>query len=51
MREAVKHDIELLTSNKTIVGREIISGELGDKPLTTASTDEEIDARIRAGLT
>ncbi|KAF4454280.1 GMC oxidoreductase [Fusarium albosuccineum] len=47
MREGLRHDIELLTSNKTVVGREIISGERHDEPLTVASSDEEIDARIR----
>ncbi|KAJ3547229.1 hypothetical protein NM208_g1629 [Fusarium decemcellulare] len=47
MREGLRHDIDLLTSNKTVVGREIISGERNEAPLTAASSDEEIDARIR----
>ena len=47
MRESLRHDIELLTSNKTVVGRDIMAGEANAAPLTVASSDEEIDARIR----
>lgn len=47
MRESVRHDIELMTSNKTVVGREIVAGEANPSPLSVTSTDEEIDARIR----
>ncbi|KAH7367926.1 hypothetical protein B0T11DRAFT_304877 [Plectosphaerella cucumerina] len=47
MRESIRHDLELLTSNKTVVGREIVAGEANPSPLSVTSSDEEIDARIR----
>jgi choline dehydrogenase-like flavoprotein len=47
MRESIRHDLELLTSNKTVVGREIVAGEANPSPLFVTSSDEEIDARIR----
>ncbi|KAF6814480.1 glucose dehydrogenase [Colletotrichum sojae] len=46
-RETIRRNIRLLTSNDTVLGREIIAGELGVTPLTVDSTDEEIDARVR----
>ncbi|KAH8664925.1 GMC oxidoreductase [Ilyonectria robusta] len=47
LREAIRTDIRLMTSNETVIGREIISGEVSNNPLTIDSTDDEIDARIR----
>lgn len=46
-REAIRTDIKLMTSNETVIGREIISGEVSEKPLTINSTDDEVNARIR----
>ncbi|KAJ5015502.1 Oxygen-dependent choline dehydrogenase [Colletotrichum sp. SAR 10_99] len=46
-RETIRRNIRLLTSNETVLGREIIAGELAASPLTAVSTDEEIDARVR----
>ncbi|KAJ0268621.1 hypothetical protein COL940_013219 [Colletotrichum noveboracense] len=46
-RETIRRNIRLLTSNETVLGREIIAGELAASPLTADSTDEEIDARVR----
>ncbi|KAI1806763.1 putative GMC oxidoreductase [Daldinia bambusicola] len=54
IREAVKEEVKFAGSDATILGREILDGEVGapgfDDVLTTESTDEYIDARIRAGL-
>ncbi|KAI0836605.1 putative GMC oxidoreductase [Hypoxylon sp. FL0890] len=51
-REAVRMQIKFAES--TVTGREILDGEAGapgfDGALSTDSTDEYIDARIRAGL-
>ena len=51
-REALKTQLKFATS--TEVGRDILDGELGapgfDQVFTTNSTDEYIDARLRAGL-
>ncbi|KAF7546547.1 hypothetical protein G7Z17_g8347 [Cylindrodendrum hubeiense] len=47
LREGLRHDIKLLTSDETVVGRDIISGELNANPLTVDSSDDAIDARIR----
>ncbi|KAF2963422.1 hypothetical protein GQX73_g10141 [Xylaria multiplex] len=53
-REAVKTQIKFAGSNATIIGREILNGEAGapgfDEVLSVDSTDDYIDARIRAGL-
>ncbi|KAI0403211.1 putative GMC oxidoreductase [Xylaria palmicola] len=53
-REAVKMQIKFAGSNATVVGREILDGEAGapgvDGVLSVDSTDDYIDARIRAGL-
>ncbi|KAI8161331.1 Oxygen-dependent choline dehydrogenase [Colletotrichum sp. SAR 10_65] len=46
-RETIRRNIRLLTSNETVLGRDIIAGELAASPLTADSTDEEIDARVR----
>ncbi|KAF4915943.1 Oxygen-dependent choline dehydrogenase [Colletotrichum viniferum] len=46
-RETIRRNIGLLISNETVLGREIIAGELAASPLTADSTDEEIDARVR----
>ncbi|WQF81088.1 Putative glucose-methanol-choline oxidoreductase, FAD/NAD(P)-binding domain superfamily [Colletotrichum destructivum] len=46
-RETIRRNIRLLTSSDTVLGREIVAGELAANPLTTESTDEEIDARVR----
>ncbi|KAK1841297.1 glucose dehydrogenase [Colletotrichum chrysophilum] len=46
-RQTIRRNISLLTSNDTVLGREIIAGELAASPLTVDSTDEEIDARVR----
>ncbi|KAJ0383348.1 hypothetical protein COL922a_010657 [Colletotrichum nupharicola] len=45
-RETIRRNIRLLTSNETVLGREIIAGELAATPLTADSTDEEIDAQV-----
>ncbi|KAI1776579.1 putative GMC oxidoreductase [Hypoxylon cercidicola] len=54
VRGAVKTLIRFAGSNATVVGREILDGEAGapgiDEVLSTNSSDEYIDARIRAGL-
>jgi choline dehydrogenase-like flavoprotein len=51
-REAMKTQLKFATS--TEVGREILDGEVGapgfDQVFTANSTDEYIDARLRAGL-
>ncbi|KAI1283280.1 putative GMC oxidoreductase [Xylaria sp. FL0933] len=53
-REALKLQIRFAGSNETVVGRDIIEGEVGapgfEQPLSSDSTDDEIDARLRAGL-
>ncbi|KXH60723.1 GMC oxidoreductase [Colletotrichum salicis] len=46
-RETIRRNIRLLTSNDTILGREVVAGELAAEPLTVNSTDEQIDARVR----
>lgn len=54
LREAVKLQIKYADSNETIIGREILNGEAGipgfDEPFSIHSTDEYIDARVRAGV-
>ncbi|KAF3058402.1 Oxygen-dependent choline dehydrogenase [Daldinia childiae] len=54
IRDAVKMQVKFAGSDATIIGREILDGEVGapgfDSVLTTNSTDEYIDARIRGGL-
>ncbi|KAI1113072.1 putative GMC oxidoreductase [Nemania sp. NC0429] len=53
-REAVKTQIRFAGSNQTVIGRDILTGEAGapgfDQVLSVDSTDEYIDARVRAGL-
>ncbi len=53
-REGLKLQIKYAGSNSTIIGREILDGEAGapgfDEVLSTNSTDDDIDARLRAGL-
>ncbi|KAI0474343.1 putative GMC oxidoreductase [Xylaria cf. heliscus] len=53
-RESLKLQIRFAGSNDTIIGKDIIEGEVGapgfDQVLSTDSTDAEIDARLRAGL-
>ncbi|KAI0547626.1 putative GMC oxidoreductase [Xylaria curta] len=53
-REAVKTQIKFAGSSATVIGREILDGEVGapgfDEVLSVDSTDDYIDARIRAGL-
>ncbi|KAF4781345.1 GMC oxidoreductase [Colletotrichum scovillei] len=46
-RETIRRNIKLLTSDETILGREVVAGELAAEPLTVNSTDEQIDARVR----
>ncbi|KAK1457841.1 GMC oxidoreductase [Colletotrichum melonis] len=46
-RETIRRNIKLLTSDETIMGREVVAGELAAEPLTLNSTDEQIDARVR----
>ncbi|KAH6692559.1 GMC oxidoreductase [Plectosphaerella plurivora] len=46
-RETIRRNINLLVSKTTMLGREYIAGELAADPLTPASSDAEIDARIR----
>ncbi|KAK1523919.1 GMC oxidoreductase [Colletotrichum costaricense] len=46
-RETIRRNIKLLTSDETIIGREVVAGELAAEPLTLNSTDEQIDARVR----
>ncbi|KAL6786611.1 GMC oxidoreductase [Trichoderma sp. SZMC 28012] len=53
-REGIRLQIAFANSNRTVIGRDIIAGELGapgfNETFTTASTDAYIDARIAAGL-
>ncbi|RSL81477.1 hypothetical protein CEP52_017192 [Fusarium oligoseptatum] len=42
-----RQDINLLVSDKTVLGREFVAQEKAENPLTPDSSDEEIDARIR----
>ena len=53
-REGIKLQIQLAGSNATVLGREILDGELGapgfDKPFTVDSTDEYIDKRVEAAV-
>lgn len=46
-RETIRRNIKLLTSDETILGREVVAGELAAEPLRVNSTDEQIDARVR----
>ncbi|KAI1121599.1 putative GMC oxidoreductase [Nemania abortiva] len=52
-REAVKTQIKFAGSSATVIGREILLGEAGapgfDEVLSVDSTDDYIDARLRAG--
>ncbi|KAI0117139.1 putative GMC oxidoreductase [Daldinia grandis] len=54
IREGLKIQIRYAGSDATIIGREILDGEKGapgfDQVLSTQSTDEHIDARLRAGV-
>ncbi|KAI8965842.1 putative GMC oxidoreductase [Daldinia sp. FL1419] len=54
IREGLKMQIKFAGSDTTIVGREILDGEKGapgfDKVLSTDSTDEYLDARLRTGV-
>ncbi|KAI0542370.1 putative GMC oxidoreductase [Xylaria digitata] len=53
-RESLKLQIKFVGSNDTIIGKDIIEGEVGapgfDQVLSADSTDAEIDARLQAGL-
>lgn len=53
-RDGIRLQVKFAGSNKTIMGREILDGELGapgfDKPFTVDSTDAYIDSRMAAGL-
>lgn len=53
-REGLKLQIRFVGSNETVVGRDIIAGEVGaagfDTVLSINSTDAEVDARLQAGL-
>lgn len=53
-RQAVKAQIAFAGSSKTVLGREILDGEVGapgfDTTLSSISSDEYINARIRASL-
>ncbi|EHK21739.1 uncharacterized protein TRIVIDRAFT_53086 [Trichoderma virens Gv29-8] len=53
-REGIRLQIAFANSNATIIGREIIAGEVGapgfNETFTTESTDTYIDSRIAAGL-
>lgn len=46
-RETIKRGIQLMASNYTVLGRDIVAGESSSATLNINSTDEEIDARIR----
>ncbi|KAI8288600.1 hypothetical protein K4K60_010831 [Colletotrichum sp. SAR11_57] len=52
VREGIRQEIAFAGSDKTVLGREILNGEAApagfDEPYTVNSTDEYIDARIRA---
>lgn len=54
LREAVKLQIRYAGSKETVIGREILNGEVGapgfDEQFSINSTDEYIDARVKAGL-
>ncbi|KAI1270565.1 alcohol oxidase [Xylariaceae sp. FL1019] len=53
-REGIKLQLRFAGSSDTVVGRDIIEGEVGapgfDAVLSSTSTDAEIDARLRARL-
>ncbi|KAI1310325.1 putative GMC oxidoreductase [Xylaria venustula] len=53
-REGLRLQIRFVGSNETVLGRDIIAGEVGaagfDQVLTAGSSDAELDARLRAGL-
>lgn len=52
-REMLRLQIRFASSNETVIGREILDGEVpgaGLEPLTLNSTDTEIDARARAAV-
>ncbi|KAJ5002397.1 Pyranose dehydrogenase 3 [Colletotrichum sp. SAR 10_66] len=52
VREGIRQEIAFAGSDKTVLGREILNGEAVptgfEEPYTVNSTDEYIDARIRA---
>ncbi|OTB00792.1 putative GMC oxidoreductase [Hypoxylon sp. CI-4A] len=54
VREALKTQIKFAGSDATVIGREILDGEAGApgfaEVFSTTSSDEYIDARIRAGF-
>ncbi|XXH02515.1 hypothetical protein Hte_008891 [Hypoxylon texense] len=54
LREAVKLQVRFAGSKETVIGREILDGEAGapgfDEQFSIISTDEYIDARVRAGV-
>ncbi|KAK8098617.1 GMC oxidoreductase [Apiospora kogelbergensis] len=53
-REGVRKEVAVVCSTGTLLGREILDGEAQleelEKPYTASSTDEYIDARIRAAV-
>ena len=52
-REGMKTQIKFAGSDATVIGRDILDGEVtapGCEKLTVNSTDDQIDARVRAGL-
>ncbi|KAH8895432.1 alcohol oxidase [Thozetella sp. PMI_491] len=53
-REGIRVEMKFAGSNDTVMGREILDGEAGapgfEQALSVNSTDEDIDARLRAGI-
>ncbi|RYP46409.1 hypothetical protein DL768_007376 [Monosporascus sp. mg162] len=53
-REGLKLQVKYLGSDATVIGREVLDGEAGapgfDEVLSVDSTDEYIDARLRAAM-
>lgn len=50
-RESLRKVATLMTGDKTVLGRDIVEAETpipGFEPLTTATSDEELDKRVRA---
>lgn len=53
-REGLRQEIAFAVSNATVLGRDIIAHEIQgagfDEPLSVNSTDDYLDARLRAGI-
>lgn len=54
VREGVRQEVRFASSNETVLGREVLDGGViptgFDEPFTVNSTDDYIDARVRAAM-